>query len=204
VLCTAGPAGDGADEYPATTHFFEFDGTSLAAVADAPNGSTNIYAGRMLLLPTGEVLFIAGSADAYVYQPDGAPTDAWRPTITSCPTAITAGATHELRGRQLNGLSQAVSYGDDAQAATNYPLVALKDADAGTVTYCRTSGHSTMGVATAALEVSTSFTTPSTLNPGSYELHIVANGIWSDPVPVNLLPAAVDSRAMPRPVPLIR
>jgi hypothetical protein len=36
------------------------------------------------------------------------------------------GHTYRLTGRQLNGLSQANAYGDDAQMATNYPLVRLK------------------------------------------------------------------------------
>ena len=33
--------------------------------------------------------------------------------------------TYTLRGTQLNGLNEGASYGDDAQMASNYPLVQL-------------------------------------------------------------------------------
>ena len=42
------------------SHFFEFDGTNLTQVADSPNAASFIsYQGRMLLLPSGEVLLTA-------------------------------------------------------------------------------------------------------------------------------------------------
>ena len=44
------------------SHFFEFDGTNLTQVADSPNAASFIsYQGRMLLLPSGEVLLTAYS-----------------------------------------------------------------------------------------------------------------------------------------------
>ena len=63
VLCVAGPAGDGANDWPNPAMFFEFDGVNLNRVADPPNANTVIYTGRMLLLPTGEVLYAAGTPD---------------------------------------------------------------------------------------------------------------------------------------------
>ncbi|MEU3076859.1 kelch repeat-containing protein [Streptomyces laurentii] len=184
VLCTAGPAGDTSGDYPTQAMFFEYDGTSLIPVADPPNANTSIYTGRMLLLPTGEVLYAAGTQAVYVYQPDPGPQAAWRPTVTQIPADVIPGSDYRLTGTQLNGLSQAVSYGDDAQMATNYPLVRLRNPSNGTVTYCRTYGHSTMGVATGATSVSTIFSVPASLPLGDYRLSAVANGIASDEVAV--------------------
>ena len=155
-----GPAGDGANDWPNPAMFFEFDGVNLNRVADPPNANTVIYTGRMLLLPTGEVLYAAGTPAMYAYQPDPGGLAAWKPTVTACPTDLHPGVSYTLSGTQLNGLSQAVSYGDDAQMATNYPLVRLRNPATGAVFYCRTFDHSTMGVATGAATVSTTFTVP--------------------------------------------
>lgn len=144
------------------------------------------YEGRMLLLPTGEVLYSAGTPAMYAYQPDAGPQQAWKPLITACPTDLRNGATYTLQGQQLNGLSQAVSYGDDAQMATNYPLVRLRETKTNAVYYCRTHNHSTMAVATGTAIVSTSFTVPPAVPHGNYALAAVANGIASDEVTVQI------------------
>ena len=188
VLCVAGPAGDGAGDWPSPTMFFEFDGVGLNRVTDPPNANTVTYEGRLLLLPTGQVLYAAGTSAIYVYTPTGYPDPAWRPTITNCPSSLLIGHTYTLQGTQLNGLSQAASYGDDAQMATNYPLVRLHNVSSGGITYCRTAHHSTMGVATGAAVVSTTFTVPAGIPAGNYELYVVANGISSDPVNVTCGP----------------
>jgi len=177
VLCVAGPAGQGGS-FPGPMQFFEFDGTSLNPVANPPNSNGPPYTGRMLLLPSGQVLFASGSADIEVYTPTGSPDSAWRPQITSVPLFIRAGQTYTLQGRQLNGLSQAVSYGDDASMATNYPLVRIRTAS-GTVHYCRTFDHSTMGVATGTTTQSTNFKVPFGVTQGWAEICVVANGIES-------------------------
>ncbi|MGH3616933.1 MAG: Kelch repeat-containing protein [Pseudonocardiaceae bacterium] len=186
VLCVAGPAGDAAGDWPTPTMFFEFDGTNLNRVADPPNSNTVIYDGRMLLLPTGEVLYDAGTSAMHAYQPDPGGLPSWKPTVTACPTDLHPGVSYLLSGRQLNGLSQAVSYGDDAQMATNYPLVRLRNPSTGSVFYCRTSGHSTMGVATGSATVSTTFTVSASVPLARYQLSVIANGIASDELTVTV------------------
>ena len=174
VLCAASPGP--ASQQPGPTHFAEYDPGSnqLSLVPDPPNAGNPVFFGRLLLLPTGEVLFANSSTDLLghgniqVYQPDGQPLAGWKPVIdaASLPAQIIPGTQVSVSGTGFNGLSQAVSYGDDAQMATNYPLARLHHTPTGTVTYCRTSGHSTMAVATGNTRVSTNFTVPSTALPG--------------------------------------
>jgi hypothetical protein len=83
-----------------------------------------------------------------------------------------------LSGRKFNGYSQAVAYGDDAQAATNYPIVRLTNASTGHVFYCRTHDHSTMAVAYPG-PAYTHVDIPSNMETGQTYLEVVANGIAS-------------------------
>jgi len=142
----------------------------------------------MLLLPTGEVAFAAATQAIYLYQPSGGPEFAWRPSITAAPSTVRAGHSYSLHGRQLNGLSQAVGYGDDAMAATNYPLVRLRHIATGKVTFCRTRDHDSMGVATGTAVHSTSFQVPCSAATGPSELCVIANGIESPSVCVSVRP----------------
>jgi hypothetical protein len=183
VLCVAGPDAGG---WANPTHFFEFDGTSLNAVPDPPNNADVTYDARLLLLPTGQVLYATGSNNIQVYTPDSAPDPAWKPVITSYPSNVRIAQTYTLQGRLLNGLSQACSYGDDCTNATNYPIVRLEGG--GKVWWCRTFDHSTMGVATGFSIQSTNFTLPCGIPVGSYNLCVIANGIESDCVPITVEP----------------
>jgi hypothetical protein len=79
-----------------------------------------------------------------------------------------------------------VGYGDDASAATNYPLVRVLASPKGVVFYCRTFGHSTMAVATAAALETTNFFVPFTVPTGTYRLTVIANGIASLPTSVSI------------------
>ena len=88
----------------------------------------------------------------------------------------------------MNGLSQANGYGDDAQMATNYPLVRLKRFGSKKVFFCRTFDHSTMALATGHRPHSTHFHVPPTIPTGRYELAVIANGIHSRPVKVHVKP----------------
>jgi Kelch motif len=188
VLCAVGPVDGQANSFLPPTSFFEFDGTSLIRVADPPNAASVPFVGRMLLLPTGEVLFAAGSAAMYAYVPSGGPDFVWRPTITACPHWLRQWSSYTLHGRQLNGLSQAVGYGDDAMAATNYPLVRIRHLATGRVYYCRTTDQDTMGVATGTAVHSTNFKVPFGAPVGASELCVIANGIESPCRAVRVLP----------------
>ena len=177
------------------TSYYEYDGTNLNPVTNPPNaGSDPTFVTTMLLLPTGQVLFTDLSGDVELYTSTFAPprpytySAAWRPTITSAPTNLGLGTTYPLSGTQLNGLSQASAYGDDATMATNYPLVTITNNGSGHVFYSRTHDHSTMGVATGGATVSTNFDVPPVMETGASTLVVIADGIPSLPYSVNVAP----------------
>jgi len=181
-LVVAAPVDGSRNNYLTPTSFFEFDGASLMRVPDPPNNGAAPFEGRMLVIPSGQVLFAAGTPEIYIYTPDLAPQDAWRPQII-CPEGVTAGQSFLLKGRQFNGLSQASMYGDDATMATNYPIVRLTTST-GHIVFCRTSNHSTMGVATGNAVVTTNVAVPADVDDGDAQLVVVANGIASLPCKV--------------------
>jgi hypothetical protein len=195
VLCAVGPVDGVSKHYLSPTYFFEFDpgASTLTNVGTPSNSGSEPFTGRMLLLPSGQVLFANESNNVNVYAPDGEPDPAWRPSITSCPAALQPGRAYMLAGRQLNGLSQAVSYGDDAQMATNYPLVRILNAATNHVFYCRTHDHSTMAVNTGTVVHSTQFDVPAGIELGSALLQVVANGIGSDVMSVTVFPPIVST-----------
>jgi hypothetical protein len=188
VLCVAGPVDGVSGDYLPPTYFFEFNpaNNTLSPAPNPPTNGDKPYVGRFLLLPTGQVLFANGSSNVQVYTPTGAPDPVWKPTITSAPGTVQIGSTHTLYGRQINGLSQAVSYGDDATMATNYPIIKITNRATGHVTYCRTANHSTLGVNTGTVVHSTQFTVPAGTPLGASDLTVIANGIASDSVPVSV------------------
>ena len=173
--------------FQANTSFFEFDGTSLTQVGAPPNAPNfSSFECRMLVLPTGQILLTDGTGGVQVYTSAGNADPAWAPAITKVPTTLIHGKTYTAKGKQFNGLSQGVGYGDDAQAATNYPLVRITNNASGHVFYAATKNHSSMGVATGNAIVMTHFTVPAWIELGASQLQVVANGIASAPVGVNI------------------
>ena len=168
-----------------SSDFFEFNGTALVSVPGPPNASNEIsFDGRMVVLPNGgHILFTDGTTDVEVYIPIGAAKSSWAPNITYYPATITQGGTYTLKGTQFNGLSQGAAYGDDAQSATNFPLVRLT---IGGITNYLPTKHFTIGVATGAKVVQTAFTLPFFVGKGPATLEVVANGIASNPVTVTV------------------
>src|SRR5215469_11738600 len=108
-----------------------------------------------MVVPTGEGL-VCDSTFAQVYTPANTQFPSkWAPMITQFPATVVLGSTYQIFGQQFNGMSQAASFGDELETATNYPLVRITNNATGHVFYARTHGHSTMGVATGQTEVST-------------------------------------------------
>jgi hypothetical protein len=169
-------------------HFFEFNGSNLLSVPAAANSSTHSsFQGRMLLLPAGQVLFTDGSSLVQVYTAAGIPQVEWKPVITSLPGTLVLGSYNNLiSGRQFNGLSQGAAYGDDAQMATNYPLVRITNNATGHVRYARTHNHSTMAVATGSATVSTQADLSTLIETGPSTLQVVANGLVSNGMTVQV------------------
>ena len=168
--------------YPPAGQFFEWNGSSLSLTNTPASALEDAsYVGHLLVLPSGQILFTDFSTNAEVFTPLGAPNPAWAPTISSAPTTVGAGKTYTVYGTQFNGFSQGAAYGDDFQAATNFPLVRIVNQGTGHVFYCRTHNHSTMAVATGSRKVSTQFDVPANVEKGVSQLFVVANGIPSSP-----------------------
>src|SRR4029077_1662756 len=81
----------------------------------------------------------------------------------------------------LNGFSEGAAYGDDAQMASNYPIVRLTSSDSTHVYYATTSHWSSTGVQTGSTPEYVNFTIPSSLPSDTYSLQVVASGVPSQP-----------------------
>jgi hypothetical protein len=179
-------------------HFYDFDGTNLNDVTPSSPGTNGpnapnltSFVGRMLLLPSGHVLVTHrgdSTTDVWTYTPAGGPDNSWRPGITTAPSVIGQGVTYTISGTMFNGFSQGASYGDDAQMATNWPLVRITNTGSGHVRYARTHDHSRMGIEAVGDPeiVTTSFDVPADLELGASTLVVVTNGIASQPVNVTV------------------
>jgi hypothetical protein len=192
VLVMASPVVNSSCQFPGPSKFFEMrfsDNTLVAAPADAPDAANVAsFEGRMLLLPTGEVLLTDVGGGIFLWSNGEVPQSAWQPVVTSfTPTQITPGNTYAISGTLFNGFSQGSFYGDDAQTASNYPLVRITSTGTGHRTYARTHDHSRLGVeALGSTEVvTTQFDTPSTLEAGPCTVQVVANGIASAPLSIS-------------------
>jgi hypothetical protein len=210
VLLAASP---GVFNPPVT--FFEFNGT-FKEVAAPPNASGNTsYANFLLLLPTGEVMLTDFTNDIELYTPAAGVAAAAVPVITSVPalvtklparaldegeppldgaestvrlrplTTIELGRTYKLAGKRFNGISQGAYYGDDQQSSTNYPLVRLTNVVTKHVAFCRTHDHGPMSIAPET-RGTTRFDVPATADRGLANLVVIANGISSPPILVNV------------------
>jgi hypothetical protein len=169
--------------------FFEWDGHHLNQVPGPPNAPTDgSYFGNMLVLPSGQILLTDFSGDIELYNPTITASDRQferkiAPVITDAPKAVARGESYRIRGVGFNGVTLGAAYGDDTQAATNFPLVRITNLLTSHTFYSRTHDHSSMAVASDEV-VSTHFDVPGVQEPGLSLLEVVANGIASEPVVV--------------------
>jgi hypothetical protein len=177
------------------TQIFDFDPVSgtitpvslpAALVGNLDGGA---YQGRMLVLPTGQVLFTDGISDQlWVYTPDGPVNPALRPVINQ--VMYTGGGIFTLTGKQLNGQGAGAAYGDDAQMDENYPIVRLTNS-AGNVYYARTTNWSSVGVGTGTVPETVNFTLNPAITLGNYSVVVSGAGISSNPIFVNITASEV-------------
>jgi hypothetical protein len=174
--------------------FYEFDlktNTFLPSSIAAPPGFTqgNSESGRMLAAASGHVFYMRSGepGEMWFYVPQGTYDPNWAPVITKvtdngiCLGCLNRGQTYVVSGAQLNGLSGGAAYGDDAQSASNYPLVLIEHCATGNKYFARTHDFSTMGVATGINVVTAQFTVTPNIPTGASSLIVIANGIPSLP-----------------------
>jgi hypothetical protein len=171
--------------FQSPSHFFEVDVTSATAAtltqvnepAQAPIVSS--YEGRMLVLPTGQVLWTSDRGGVELYTPVGGPLAGWRPAISTFEATVTRGTgNHVVTGLRLTGLTEGGYYGDDAQTSTNYPLVRFINNTTRHVCYGRTYNFSRMGISNGAT-TSFRYTIPRSCELGASTMQVVTNGIAS-------------------------
>jgi Kelch motif len=178
ILCAVGSS----TNYSGPTYFYEYDPVANSfSQVNGPAGTTDYTApfeNIMLDLPDGSVLYSHEGPDLYIYRTTGSPLAVGQPTITG----ITANndSSFTLTGTLLNGISEGAAYGDDAQMASNYPLIRLTNS-AGNVYYERTYNWSSTGVKTGSTPETTQFTNSAGVPWGTYSLTVAANGISSAP-----------------------
>jgi hypothetical protein len=186
ILCETSPL-----VFQSPVSFYEFDGTKFHS-APLPKQTGNLntsYLGRLLVLPTGQILYTladGATIDAEIYTAKGTFQSSWAPKITTAPSSVTRGSTYKVSGTQFNGLTHGAAYGDDAQMNSSYALVRITNNSTKHVFYARTHNPSTMAIATGTKTVSTNFDVPSGMETGASSLVVVANGIPSAPVSVTV------------------
>ncbi len=168
--------------------FLEWDGRNLQEIPGPPNAAIDSsFYGNMLVLPTGQILLTDFSSDIEIYTPSGSGEQESEsdPQIYAAPSQVRRGSSYRVIGRGFNGMSQGAAYGDDAQAATNYPLVRITNNRTGHVFYARTHDHSSMAVASEDT-VSTNFDVSRAQERGASMLEVVVNGHASQKLPITV------------------
>ena len=173
-------------EYDPTTQTFTkvFDPKAPTA-----GGPLHLNFPLFLPLPNGQVLVADPNGGSnfdpffHLYTPAGAQVSGSQPTLTSL--SVPAGGVYTLSGKQLNGLTNGSSFGDDRNSASAYPIVGLKDTS-GHLYYARSYQFNQM-----APLVNTSGSCKFVLSPltpnGSYSVFVSAGGVSS----TNTLPLTV-------------
>ncbi|MGA7224008.1 MAG: kelch repeat-containing protein [Candidatus Acidiferrales bacterium] len=140
------------------------------------------YPTRMLILPTGQLLFSDSSSQLWVYTSDDQANPFLRPIITD--VHYIGQGKFRLKGLQLDGQSSGAAYGDDDQMDSNYPIVRMVDSH-GNVLYARTSNWSKVAVGDDGFET-VDFTPNPEVTPGNYVLFVSGAGISSFPFLVDI------------------
>ena len=185
--------------FSSPTQLFDFNpagaGTVTPLAAAYPGDLTQIgaYLTRMLVLPTGQVMFgVSSTTQLYIYTPDGTASPALRPVINNI--TYNGGGNFTLTGRQLDGQSAGADYGDDVQMDSNYPILRMVNS-AGNVFYCRSTNWSAAGtVGSSTVTQTVNFTLNSSMPPGTYSAIVSGAGISSFPVSVSITQAQVSGQ----------
>lgn len=149
--------------------------------------SQSSYEGRLVMLPTGQALWSSDVGDVQIYTPSAARVAAGtKPKIKHAKAAFTVGTkNYKVSGLGFNGKTFGGYYGDDAQMATNFPLVRFTNNSSHHVCYARTHNFSKMGIDDGTLTAS-KFDVPASCETGASSMEVVVNGVASKKKDVTL------------------
>jgi hypothetical protein len=182
------------------THFFELhDSTFTEVDAFAGEDSMTSYVHAMLVLPTGEIMMTNFTDTIWLYTPAPGFPDNAQPVILGAPELVGTGPiaqtapiaslypnrTYQVAVTRMNGVSQGAYYGDDVQTSTNFPIVKVTNTETGHAVYMRTHDHSDRSISPDERGI-TLFDVPDTMELGHAQLVVIANGIPSPPIEVNV------------------
>ncbi len=173
------------------THFVEIKVTDAATISitqvDEPASAAgqSSWESRMLVLPTGEVLWSSDVGDVQIYTPKGKAAKAAVPHVKKIPANLTRGSTNNVvKGTGFNGVSYGGYYGDDVQTSSNYPIVRFTNVASGHICYAKShdyaTGLSDGSVTTAKYDI------PAGCEAGASTLQVVVNGVASAAKPTTL------------------
>jgi hypothetical protein len=153
---------------------------------DCPGDSS--YVGHLMILPTGQIMFTDFSGLVEIYTPASGVVAGVAPTINPISGQVGSPSTNNaLSGTQLNGLTENNAYGDDYQGATNYPLVRLVQVASPNNVYFATTHNETTHSIAPSTSNTTQFDVPANLPAGNYDLSVIANGIESNTIVVDIV-----------------
>jgi hypothetical protein len=184
------------------TQLFDFNpSTNTIAPLSTPIPDGNLpyqpaYPTRMLTLPTGQVMFSDGGAQAWIYTASGSAKPELRPAIGS--VTYEGKGVFKLSGTQLNGQSAGAAYGDDDQMDSNYPLVRFTATDgSGKVYYGKTTNWSSFAVGGGPSATETvNFTLNAAMTKaGKYSMEVIGAGIASAPRLFNITQAEISKHS---------
>lgn len=156
------------------------------------HGRTDVWEDLASYLPSKDVVFIFSSepkeAEFHVFMHTstgtGSPDPSWLPIVTSVSSqTLTRNKNYTISGQQLSGLTQGQQWGDEWEAATNYPLVRIVNNATHHVSYASVFDISSTSIAPKAPST-LSFTLASNIEKGPSKLYVVATGLASTGTPV--------------------
>jgi len=174
--------------FNAGCQFQEYDPVANTLAVTANNSycpGDSSYEGHLMIFPTGQIGSVDFGATIYLYNPKSGVVSGVAPTIIPATNSYLGGSKNNvLYGKQLNGLSENNMYGDDYQAATNYPLIRFTDSN-NNVWYGFTHDDSSHSIAPGTISY-TKFDLNPAMPPGDYMMQVVTNGIGSNSVQVRI------------------
>ena len=136
-----------------------------------------------LPLPNGQIM-VGESGGIEFFTGTGSPDPSWLPIVASVSSqTLTTNKNYTISGQQLSGLTQGQQWGDEWEAATNYPLVRIVNNATHHVSYATVFDISSTSIAPNAPST-LSFTLASNIEKGPSKLYVVATGLASTGMPV--------------------